>query len=135
MMARPRYLFVYGTLRSGARGPAQERLMRGLRLVGRASIPGRVYDTGPYPVGTPPVNDADRIVGELYAMDADADALLAALDEYEGIDAAHPDDSLFMRLAVDAMRDDGTRTPTWVYLFNGSTDGLPRVPSGDWLAP
>lgn len=136
MTARPDHLFVYGTLRGQVRGPVQARLMEGMRLEGRASVPGRLFDTGPYPVGTPSMDPADRITGEIYAFDADgADAQLAALDEYEGIDAARPDEGLFVRHVVDAVRDDGARTATWVYLYNGSTDGLPRIPSGDWLAP
>ena len=66
-------------------------------------------------------------------MGANADALLAALDEYEGVDAAHPARSLFRRRVGMAEREDGMRVPAWVYFYNGSVDSLPRVSSGDWL--
>lgn len=132
--AHPHHLFVYGTLRSGARGPMQSRLMQGMRLAGRASIPGRIYDTGRYPVATEAADDGDRIIGELFAFDADlAGAQLAALDEYEGIDTAHPARSLFRRLVVMAEGEGGMRVPAWVYFYNGPVDALPRVASGDWL--
>ncbi|HEX6371723.1 MAG TPA: gamma-glutamylcyclotransferase family protein [Longimicrobium sp.] len=128
------HLFVYGTLRSDAGGAMHRRLMRGVRRVGPASIPGRLYDAGRYPAAVPSDDPADRIAGELYAVDADAaDALLAALDAYEGVDAAHPALSLFRRSVVAAEREDGMRVDAWVYLYNRPIGALPRVASGDWL--
>lgn len=130
----PSHLFVYGTLRSDAGGEMHQRLMRGVRFAGRASIGGRMYDHGWHPSAVPSTDPAERITGELYAIDADAgDALLAALDEYEGYDAAHPASSPFVRRAVEAAREDGTRVMTWVYFCNEPVDGLPRIASGDWI--
>lgn len=127
------HLFVYGTLRSDVAGPAQRRLMEGLRLVGRASVAGRLHDAGWYPAAVESGDAADRITGELYAIEGDADARMAALDEYEGVDAAHPDLSLFRRRVVTAERGDGMRVPAWVYFYNRAADAMPRVPCGDWL--
>lgn len=127
------HLFVYGTLRSDVAGPAQARLMEGLRLAGRASISGRLHDAGWHPAAVESSDPADRIIGELYAIDGDADARMAALDEYEGIDTAHPALSLFRRWVVTAERDDGTGVPAWVYFYNRPVDSMPRVTSGDWL--
>ena len=71
------HLFVYGTLRSKAGGPMHAWLMRGVRRVAPASIRGRLYDAGRYPAAVASDDAADRITGELYAIDADAaDALL-----------------------------------------------------------
>lgn len=134
MTGHPHHLFVYGTLRSDAAGPAQAELMRGLRLVGRATIPGRLHDAGWHPAAVPSDDPADRITGELWAMEPDAAAgLLAALDAYEGIDADAPDESLFVRHIVNAAGEDGAVTATWVYFFNGAVDSMPRISSGDWL--
>lgn len=133
LTATPGHLFVYGTLRSDAGGPMHARWMRGVRLVGRASIAGRLYDAGPHPAAIPSDDPADRVLGELYAIDADDDALLAALDEYEAIDAAHPAFSLFRRDAVAAECEDGIRFPAWVYFYNRPPGPMPRVTSGDWL--
>lgn len=67
-------------------------------------------------------------------MDADAaEALLAALDEYEGVDAAHPARSLFVRRVTETEREDGMRVAAWVYVYNRPVEGLTRVVSGDWL--
>jgi gamma-glutamylcyclotransferase (GGCT)/AIG2-like uncharacterized protein YtfP len=128
------HLFVYGTLRSDAGGAMHDRLMRGVRRVGPASIRGRLYDAGRYPAAVASDDPAERVTGELYAVDVDAaDALLAALDAYEGVDAAHPALSLFRRSVVAAEREDGMRVPAWVYFWNRPVDLLPRVSSGDWL--
>lgn len=134
-MPDPTHLFVYGTLRSDAGGEMHARLMRGVRFAGRASIAGRMYDAGWHPSAVPSTDPAERVHGELYGMEAEsAEALLAALDEYEGIDPAHPAASPFVRVAVEAAREDGMRTMTWVYLCNEPVDGLRRIPSGDWIA-
>ena len=132
--AAPEHLFVYGTLRSDAGGAMHTRLMHGVRRVGPASIRGRLYDAGRYPAAVASDDAADRITGELYAIDAAAaDPLLATLDAYEGIDEAHPALSLFRRTIVAAEREDGMRVPAWVYVYNQPVDTLPRVTSGDWL--
>ncbi len=112
-----------------------QRLMRGVRFAGRASIGGRMYDNGWHPSAVPSADPAERIFGELYAIDPSAaDALLATLDEYEGYDAAHPASSPFVRQAVEAVGEDGTLVMAWVYFCNEPVDGLPRITSGDWLA-
>ncbi|HEU0301071.1 MAG TPA: gamma-glutamylcyclotransferase family protein [Longimicrobium sp.] len=130
----PSHLFVYGTLRSDAGGEMHQRLMRGVRFAGRASIGGRMYHAGWHPSAVPSADPAERVRGELYAIDPGAArALLATLDEYEGYDAAHPASSPFVRHAVEAVREDGTRATTWVYFCNGPVDGLPRITSGDWI--
>lgn len=130
----PHHLFVYGTLRADAGGSGHARLMRGVRLVGRATIAGVLHDAGRYPAALPSGDGARRITGELYAMDADAaGALLAALDDYEGVDAAHPALSLFRRHVVQAEREDGMRIAAWAYFYNRPADSLPRVATGDWL--
>lgn len=133
LTATAEHLFVYGTLRSDAGGPMHARWMRGVRLVGRASIAGRLYDAGPYPAAILSADPADRVFGELYAIEVGADALLAALDEYEGIDAAHPALSLFRREKVAAERENGMQVPAWVYFYNRPPGPMRRVTSGDWL--
>lgn len=134
LTAMPDHLFVYGTLRADAAGPAHARLMRGVRRVGLATIQGTLYDAGRYPAAVPSEDARERIAGELYAVDADAaEALLAALDDYEGVDAAHPARSLFVRRVTETEREDGMRIAAWVYFYNRPVDGLPRVVAGDWL--
>lgn len=61
----PHHLFVYGTLRADAGGPAHARLMRGVRRVGRATIAGVLYDAGRYPAAVPSAHPGERITGEL----------------------------------------------------------------------
>lgn len=135
MRPRCRELFVYGTLRSDAKSAAHHHWMRGARLVGAATVAGRLYHAGRYPAAVPSDDSTDRIAGELYAIEADrADDLLAALDRYEGYDAEEPEASLFVRAVTDVTTLDGDATQAWIYWFARPIAHLPRVRSGDWLA-
>lgn len=128
------HLFVYGTLRSDAAGGAHRRLLRGVRLVSRASVAGRLHDAGRYPAAVPSGDPAERVAGELYELDpASADALVASLDRYEGCDPAEPGASLFVRSTTAAATADGRAVEAWIYWYGLPTDGLPRVARGDWV--
>lgn len=129
------HVFVYGTLRSDAKSAAHQQWMRGARLVGPATVPGCLYHAGRYPAAIPSDDPADRITGELYAIEPDrAEDLLAALDGYEGYDAEAPEASLFVRAVTDVTTPDGNTAQAWIYWFARRTAHLPRVRSGDWLA-
>lgn len=78
---RPHLVFVYGTLK---RGGSNHRLLAGQTLIGPARLaPGfALYALGEYPGLVAEPSSADRVTGELWAVD---DAGLAALDELEGL--------------------------------------------------
>jgi gamma-glutamylcyclotransferase (GGCT)/AIG2-like uncharacterized protein YtfP len=122
--AAPAHLFVYGTLRRGA---AMHALLEpGAEWVGPARLRGRLYQLGAFP-GLAEGRRGEWVQGELYRLaGADAEALLAALDRYEG--------RAFRRVVREAEGADGTRVPAYVYLFAGSLRGRRRIASGDYLA-
>lgn len=125
-MSDPSHIFVYGTLRPGSGHPMARRLSLRARLVGRGSVPGRLYDMGWYPAAVFDVDDKRVIVGDVFAL-APGGRLLAELDNYEGGDPNYARAPLRVKLA-----DGGTLT-AWAY-------GVPEVPkarlipSGDFIA-
>ena len=85
---QPQNLFVYGTLMSTATGALGRdmrlRLRREARLLGAATMPGRLYDLGRYPGLVAATETADVVHGEVLAL-VDPAATLPWLDDYEGV--------------------------------------------------
>lgn len=79
------HVFVYGTLREGeVNDIGQAAARHGLpapRLLGAASVQGRLYDFGSYP-GLVPDREAPAVRGDVYEID---DALLPVLNEIEEV--------------------------------------------------
>ncbi len=126
------HLFVYGTLLSGARHPMGARLAREARLLGDATIRGRLYDLGRYP-GLVEAEDAACLVhGEVYTLNSPA-ASLRWLDAYEGIskDVANNDYERCQRVAHLASGADMT---VWVYLYRAPLRGLSPIAGGRWTS-
>jgi gamma-glutamylcyclotransferase (GGCT)/AIG2-like uncharacterized protein YtfP len=114
-----RSIFVYGTLR---RGGSANTLLRGERLLRRASLPGELHDVeGRYPALL--LEGDDRVEGELWSS---SPALLTRLDEYEGVGAG-----LFRRALT---RLDGEEI--WVYVAGPRLaprlGAATRLPGGVW---
>jgi len=130
-----RYLFVYGTLMSGARsqlGKEQRlRLARESDSLGPASLPGaQLYDLGRYP-GALPHDDIHAIVhGEVVLLEAPHPTLLW-LDEYEGY-VHGADDNEYDRLVRQVRLAGGETFDAWVYLLRSAPAGGRRVVSGRW---
>ena len=112
-----RHVFVYGTLLPGLAPPAIADAVRRLRVVGPATVPGRLYHLGAYPGCVLDGECDDLIHGQLLELPDDP-AVLERLDWYEGY-AAHDDaGSLFLRTVCDVALADGRRIPSWVYVYN-----------------
>jgi gamma-glutamylcyclotransferase (GGCT)/AIG2-like uncharacterized protein YtfP len=123
------HLFLYGTLLPGLARPPAAALVAQLRPVGPATVPGRLYDLGPYPALVP---DADSSVrGELFALAADP-GLLAAFDEYEDCVASDPAGGLYRRVEAIATLADGRAVACWVYVYNRDVGAAALIPHGDW---
>lgn len=89
-MAGREFLFVYGSLRKGA-DFEKARMLDGMAIHrGAGYAIGRLYLIDWYPGFVPSDDAAERVRGDLFALDDDA--LLAALDAYEGCgpDDPHP---------------------------------------------
>ena len=124
------HLFVYGTLLSSAGHPMGARLGREARLIGEASIEGRLYRLGRYPGLVEVVDRESRVHGEVFALN-NPTVSLAWLDAYERIspDNAHND---YERCERKVLLMSGQELTVWVYLYRASVRGLPTVPQGRW---
>ncbi|MDX1672452.1 MAG: gamma-glutamylcyclotransferase family protein [Balneolaceae bacterium] len=127
------YLFVYGTLRQGLKGPARRILARFSTFEGKGSFRGRLYDTGDFPAAVPSDDSGDRVIGEIYRM-LESDELLRTLDSYEGFDPHADSGNLFNRKMVDVEHPDGKTVKAWVYLYNRPVEHCKHISSGDYLA-
>jgi gamma-glutamylcyclotransferase (GGCT)/AIG2-like uncharacterized protein YtfP len=125
-------LFVYGSLTSTSRHPMGERLRREARLVGEATIEGRLYKISWYPGLVAGGQSDERVHGEVYALQAPAHAL-AWLDEYEGLVPANPDAAEYERTELPARLTTGETITSWVYVYRKNPADLVHIPSGRWV--
>lgn len=129
-------LFVYGTLLSRATDdmgrPMRARLARESRLVGPATIAGRLLDFGAYPGLVVGGGSHGRVHGEVVEL-RDPAMSLVWLDEYEGIGAAQPYANEYER-AMQGVDLGGERHDAWVYLRRKvPATGVAVIASGRWL--
>ena len=127
------HLFVYGSLMSSAGHPMGERLRREARLVGEATIQGRLYRISWYPGAVASGDAGERVHGEVYALE-DPGRALAWLDAYEGIEPGNRDENEYERAEQPARLASGEEIAAWVYLYRKGVAGLSAVPRGRWLA-
>lgn len=125
-MTEPTHIFVYGTLRSGSGHPMARRLSSQARLVGKGSVPGRLYDMGWYPAAMFDADEKRLIVGDVFAL-ASGGRLLAELDAYEAGDPNYARTSLRVKLA------DGGTVTAWAYGVREAPKAR-LIQSGDFIA-
>lgn len=149
-------LFTYGTLMLNTGIVAVDAAMMNAGVIlGRGYIQGWLYDLGDYPgavpweprspgVGTVVASGAEeaealvaeppKVWGRLMHL-RDPAGLFAAIDPYEGFDAADPAGSEFVRAVTRViLPDTGVGVLSQVYFYNFPTRGRERIESGDYLA-
>jgi gamma-glutamylcyclotransferase (GGCT)/AIG2-like uncharacterized protein YtfP len=123
-------VFFYGTLMTGFDRRRRAGIDSMLERVGRGRIEAALFDLGIYPAAIP---DPEGVVwGEVYRA-LDIDKVLAGLDEIEGHSPAMTEVSLYNRLEVPVVYDDGTTGYAWVYFYNAPLGRADRIASGDYL--
>ncbi len=127
-MAESDHLFVYGTLRRHSPHRMAAWLASRAAWIAEASMPGTLYDCGPYPVS---VAGSGLVLGDLYRL-RDPQPTLARLDDYEGCAAAG--DDLYRRLTVTVRRDAKREMKTFAYLAISPPKNAQIISGGDWLA-
>ena len=125
------YLFGYGSLRTGLTNAEAAGLVGQLRSVGLARLPGRLYDLGEYSGAALGDASGAMIVGEVFEL-PDGQALLAALDAYEGYDPATPEAGLFRRVESLARLADGRELKCWVYVPHRIPATAALIAGGDY---
>jgi gamma-glutamylcyclotransferase (GGCT)/AIG2-like uncharacterized protein YtfP len=131
------YLFVYGTLMSGAQtapGKAQRlRLARESDSLGPASIAhARLYDLGRYPGAIAGGGEDNLVRGEAVVL-SDPERTLAWLDAYEGIAPGKPDESEYERTLREVKLAGGEAIDAWVYLLRAVPAHARRIEDGRWM--
>jgi gamma-glutamylcyclotransferase (GGCT)/AIG2-like uncharacterized protein YtfP len=125
-------LFVYGTLRREFRHPMYRVLAAEARFEGMARYAGRLYDLGAYPGVVPAPEGPAGVLGELYALPR-PQAVLSALDRYEGCTDRYDPGAEYRRELQPVLREDGQVVNAWIYLYNRSCDDLTPIAGGDYL--
>jgi gamma-glutamylcyclotransferase (GGCT)/AIG2-like uncharacterized protein YtfP len=127
-----RYLFIYGTLLP-RRAPAEiAGTVRRLRLMGRGTVRGKLYDLGEYPGAVLSRTARSEVRGQIFELPEDP-AVLRSLDDYEGFDPGSPKASLFLREKWPVTMSDGTRLTCWVYTYNGKPGPEQAIASGRYV--
>ncbi len=132
-MPMPIHLFVYGTLRRASRHPMARRLGAQGRLIGEGEAQGVLYDLGAYPGALFDPASAQRVVGEVYALQA-SDPLLRAIDAYEGCAEGEATNSGFRRIPLKVTLPGGRQLEAWSYGLAARPPRARPIPSGDWIA-
>lgn len=127
-----RYVFVYGTLRAGEVNDIGQAATRSRlaapRLIGGASVPGRLYDFGNYP-GLVPDSAGGLVHGDVYEID---EVLVSVLDEIEEV---YPGvEGLFRSREISVVVDGHALQCLFYSVGAESVVGLPRIENGDWVA-
>jgi gamma-glutamylcyclotransferase (GGCT)/AIG2-like uncharacterized protein YtfP len=126
------YLFVYGSLRSSRRVPAEiASLVDRFRRLGAAQVNGRLYDFGRYCGAVLDSNVNTVIHGELIEL-PEGDGVLEALDRYEEIDPTNTENSLFARNKARVVLTNGSEQEAWIYVYNSDTGAATLIPGGDY---
>lgn len=115
-------LFVYGTLKRGFSNPWSRRLWSHARFAGEASLPGRLYDLGPFPAFVEDASSGTLVHGEVAELSDPG--LLAQLDHYEG--------AQYARLLRRARMHDGREREAWVYVWRAPLANARFIPGGRW---
>lgn len=131
-MVSKTFVFVYGTLKRGFGNHPVIRDGTHTRLIGRASIPGRMISCGFFPGLLEPETDTDEVFGELYAI-KDA-SVWSGLDRLEGYREDDPENSMYIRKVVvlnqQELLEPGSKVYT--YYWNRDVGNRPIIESGEW---
>lgn len=101
-------------------------------FIGKGAFPGYLYMVDFFPGAIYEPAAVGWVYGELFHLQQPA-RVLEVLDEYEHFLPDDPVESLFLRKEV-TIRLAEADLPAWAYIYNRSTESLPLIESGDFLA-
>jgi gamma-glutamylcyclotransferase (GGCT)/AIG2-like uncharacterized protein YtfP len=125
-MSEPSHIFVYGTLRIESEHPMARRICTRARLVGKGTVPGRLYDLGWYPAAMFDASEKRRVLGDVFALKPGS-RLLVELDEYES------GDNNYTRTLLEVTLADGGTVIAWAYGVSKAPNAR-LIQSGDFIA-
>lgn len=122
-----RYVFVYGTLRQGETRDIN-RLLPAPRWVGRACVPGMLYDLGAYPALL--LDAPGSVHGEVYEISAELESLL---DEIEEVWPEQGAEYCKRERAVQVERTAESIVCLVYEIAPDRIQGMPAIACGDWV--
>jgi gamma-glutamylcyclotransferase (GGCT)/AIG2-like uncharacterized protein YtfP len=135
MSSETNLLFVYGTLLTRARGELGTDMRARLKMestsLGEATIPGRLFSLGTFPVMLAPAAPSDTVHGEVLRL-SDPESVFVWLDPYEGITPGHRREGEYERVRRSVRLASGEDLVAWVYLYVANATNAPPIPSGRW---
>jgi len=121
-------LFVYGTLRPGARSPMARYLTANADLIGRARYQGRLYRVAHYPGVVPSRHPQEWVIGDVLRL-ADPERVLRRLDIHEGCGPGAPDHpSMSGTSSRSGSKPAATSTPGPIYITGRWRDSRASAP-------
>lgn len=125
------HLFVYGSLRQGFKSDAYQYISQYFTFVANATVAGKLVHNGNYPLGVTS-NNGEKIIGELYCITntANYEWAYAQLDDYEGVIVEANETPAYIKATATAYYNN-TEVQCILYWYNGNTDGMAVIPSGD----
>jgi gamma-glutamylcyclotransferase (GGCT)/AIG2-like uncharacterized protein YtfP len=133
------YLFVYGTLKRDS--PMHYLLADSAEFVEEAIVLGHLYVVSyvvsdlseHYPGLVLSTKTSDRVQGEVYRL-REPGVILPRLDDYEGCDLAFPQTTEYVRRKEWIILKNDRSLEAWIYVYNQSIQGLPKIESGNFTA-
>ncbi len=128
-----RYVFVYGSLLSGSGNRRFDAWLRGATYpVSEGYIHARLYNLGTYPAAVVSSERHDKVYGTVLRLRRPD--TLTRLDRYEVYrpDAHHHSDFI-RRLTQITLLPTRQQFTAWVYLYNATVGGRPRIRHGNYL--
>ena len=128
----PNYLFVYGTLRKEFGLQLSKDIKEDIAYIGSAVINGELYDIGEYPAALPTEDKRSKIVGEVYEIKHPR-KVFKLLDEYEGYDRKHLENSEYYRRRELLKMENGGNISAWIYWYNFPIKNKRKIRQNDYL--
>lgn len=125
-------IFIYGSLRKEFSSPVRSVLKDYAEFFDEAVFQGRLYMIDWYPGAVKSENPDDTVIGEVYKI-INREFVLEILDHYEGCSAGIPQPHEFVRKKESVRLKNGKEITAWIYLYDLSTVGKKRIPSGDYV--
>ncbi len=125
------HLFVYGTLMRGSRNPWARLLQARADFLSEAFAPGRLHHLGRFPGAVFDGAAKTKVFGEVFRLRYEA--LLDALDGYEGCRASDPKPHLFIRTLVNVRVPGSGPVTSWAYALSDGGAGRPVIASGRFV--
>ena len=107
------------------------RLKKVSTSLGEATIAGRLFDLGTFPVMIAAAAPSDVVHGEVLRLD-DPESVFVWLDPYEGFTPGHRREGEYERVRRQVRLHSGETLEAWVYLYVADTTQMPPIPSGRW---